>query len=44
MNVLIGAIMAGFGVGLTYIHNGSTGGTDIVAAIVSKRAMCRSGA
>lgn len=37
MNVLIGAIMGGFGVGLTYIHNGSTGGTDIVAAIVSKK-------
>ena len=32
MNVLIGAIMAGFGVGRTYIHNGATGGKGIVAA------------
>ncbi|MDE6134594.1 MAG: YitT family protein [Muribaculaceae bacterium] len=36
MNVLIGGICAGFGVGLTFTHNGSTGGTDIVAAMVSK--------
>lgn len=36
MNVLIGAILCGVGVGLVYIHNGSTGGTDIVAAMASK--------
>lgn len=37
MNVIIGAIMCGMGVGLAFVHNGSTGGTDIVAAMVSKR-------
>lgn len=37
MNVLIGSIMCGIGLGLSFTHNGSTGGTDIVAAIVSKR-------
>lgn len=36
MNVVIGGVMAGFGVGITFTHNGSTGGTDIVAAMVSK--------
>ena len=29
--------MCGLGVGLAFIHNGSTGGTDIVAAMVSKK-------
>lgn len=37
MNVCIGAIMVGIALGLVFIHNGSTGGTDIVAAIVAKR-------
>ena len=37
MNVLIGSIMCGVGLGLSFTHNGSTGGTDIVAAIVSKK-------
>lgn len=37
MNVLIGALLCGFGVGLVLIHNGSTGGTDIVAAMVAKK-------
>ena len=36
MNVVIGGIMCGTGVGLTFVHNGSSGGTDIVAAMVSK--------
>lgn len=36
MNVVIGGLMAGFGVGMAFIHNGSSGGTDIVAAMVSK--------
>ncbi len=36
MNVVIGGIMCGFGIGLTFVHNGSSGGTDIVAAMVSK--------
>lgn len=37
MNVVIGGILVGLGVGLTFVHNGSSGGTDIVAAMVSKR-------
>ncbi|MDE6542683.1 MAG: YitT family protein [Muribaculaceae bacterium] len=37
MNVIIGSIMCGMGVGMAFTHNGSTGGTDIVAAIVSKK-------
>lgn len=37
MNVIIGALMCGIGLGISFTHNGSTGGTDIVAAMVSKR-------
>lgn len=37
MNIVIGGILCGIGVGLTFTHNGSSGGTDIVAAIVTKR-------
>lgn len=37
MNIVIGGIMCGFGIGLTFIHNGSSGGTDIIAAMVSKK-------
>lgn len=37
MNVVIGGIICGLGLGLTFIHNGSSGGTDILAAIVTKR-------
>lgn len=36
MSVILGAILSGLGVGTAFIHNGSTGGTDIVAAMVSK--------
>lgn len=36
MNIIIGATMCGVGIGLVFTHNGSTGGTDIVAAMVSK--------
>lgn len=36
MSAILGAILSGLGVGLAFIHNGSTGGTDIVAAMVSK--------
>ncbi len=37
MNVCIGGIISGIALGLVFIHNGSTGGTDIVAAIVAKK-------
>ena len=36
MSAILGGIMAGIGVGIVFIHNGSSGGTDIVAAMVSK--------
>ena len=36
MAVVIGALLCGFGIGLTFVRNGSSGGTDIVAAMVSK--------
>ena len=37
MSVCIGSVLAGVALGIVFIHNGSTGGTDIVAAIVAKR-------
>lgn len=37
MNIIIGGICCGAGIGLAFIHNGSTGGTDIVAAMVSTK-------
>ena len=36
MSVIIGAVFGGLGLGITYTHNGSSGGTDVVAAMVSK--------
>lgn len=36
MNVVIGGVLCGLGIGTCFIHNGSTGGTDIIAAMVSK--------
>ncbi len=36
MNVTIGGILCGLGLGLVFVHNGSTGGTDIIAAMVAK--------
>ena len=36
MSAILGAILCGVGIGLTFVHNGSSGGTDIVAAMVSK--------
>ncbi|MDE6381062.1 MAG: YitT family protein, partial [Muribaculaceae bacterium] len=36
LSAILGAIICGLGVGTVLIHNGSTGGTDIVAAMVSK--------
>lgn len=36
MSVILGAMLCGIGVGTIFIHNGSSGGTDIVAAMVSK--------
>ena len=36
MSIIIGATMCGLGLGITFTHNGSSGGTDIVAAVVAK--------
>jgi len=36
MSCIIGACLCGLGVGVCFAHNGSTGGTDIVAAIINK--------
>lgn len=36
MNVIIGAVLCGMGLGIVFTHNGSSAGTDIIAAMVSK--------
>ena len=36
MNVILGAVLCGLGLGTVFTHNGSTGGTDIIAAMVAK--------
>ncbi len=36
MACVLGAFMCGLGLGIVFINNGSTGGTDIIAAIVNK--------
>lgn len=36
MHVLIGAMLGGAGLALVFTHNGSTGGTDIIVALINK--------
>ena len=36
LSCIIGAVLCGVGTGLAFTHNGSTGGTDIVALILAK--------
>ncbi|MDE6340848.1 MAG: YitT family protein [Muribaculaceae bacterium] len=36
MSAILGAIVCGLGIGTVLIHNGSTGGTDIIASMVNK--------
>ena len=36
MHVLIGGALGGAGLGLVFSHNGSTGGTDIIIALLNK--------
>lgn len=36
MACIIGATLCGIGLGIAFTHNGSTGGTDIISAIVNK--------
>lgn len=37
VSIILGACIMGAGLGMVFIHNGSSGGTDIVAAMVNKR-------
>ncbi|MDE6340420.1 MAG: YitT family protein [Muribaculaceae bacterium] len=37
MSVALGGILCGVGIGTCFIHNGSSGGTDIVAAMVAAK-------
>lgn len=37
LNLVIGSLIMGVGIGLIFIHNGSSGGTDIIAAMVNKK-------
>jgi len=36
MSIVLGGILCGLGIGTIYIHNGTSGGTDIVAAMVTR--------
>lgn len=36
VSLMLGGICCGIGIGTSFVHNGSSGGTDIVAAMVSK--------
>lgn len=36
MSVIIGCVMTGSSLAIVFLHNGSTGGTDIIAAVVNK--------
>ncbi|MBR0036090.1 MAG: YitT family protein [Bacteroidales bacterium] len=36
MHLIIGAMLCGAGLGIVFAHNGSTGGTDIIVAMVNK--------
>lgn len=36
MACVLGAVLCGFGIGVVFVSNGSTGGWDIVAAVVNK--------
>ncbi|MCM1377377.1 MAG: YitT family protein [Clostridium sp.] len=36
MSIILGGILCGIGIGTIYIHNGTSGGTDIVAAMITK--------
>lgn len=37
LSLVLGAAVMGAGIGTVFIHNGSSGGTDIIAAMVSKK-------
>lgn len=37
MSIMIAGFLSGLALGLVFTHNGSTGGTDIIAAVVAKK-------
>lgn len=37
LSCMLGGILAGVGIGMCFTHNGSSGGTDIIAAMVAKK-------
>lgn len=37
LNVIIGGVLCGVGIGMAFVHNGSSAGTDIIAAMVAKK-------
>ena len=37
LNLIIGSVLMGVGIGTVFIHNGSSGGTDIIAAMIAKK-------
>jgi len=36
LSCILGAALEGIGIGFVFLHNGSTGGTDIIASIINK--------
>ncbi len=36
MSIVLGGILCGLGIGTIYIHNGTSGGSDIIAAMITK--------
>jgi len=36
MSIVLGGILCGMGIGTIYVHNGTSGGSDIIAAMVTK--------
>lgn len=36
MSIVLGGILCGIGIGTIYVHNGTSGGSDIIAAMVNK--------
>ncbi len=37
MSIILGGILCGLGIGTIYVHNGTSGGSDIIAAMVTKK-------
>ena len=37
VNIILGSVICGLGIGIVFINNGSTGGTDIVAAMINRK-------